>query len=231
MIYIDPPYNTGKELVYPDKFQDNLDTYLKYTGQVDDEGLKISSSTETYGRRHTSWLNMMFSRLKLARHLLTDDGIIAIHIDEHEFSNLTVLLDDIFGAENNLGSIIWDKKNLKGDATKIATQHEYLVLYSKNFEVLKEKSPIKRAKANAETMLAKAKALFNKDGDLEGINKNYKEWLKKQNISGGEAAYKYIDKEGFVYHNVSMAWPNKQQAPDLSYPSKAPCYWKRLSNS
>ena len=214
MIYIDPPYNTDGDFIYPDRFQDNLETYLKYSGQVDDEGFKISSNTETYGRRHTGWLNMMFPRLKLARHLLTEDGLIVIHIDEHEFSNLTSLLDDIFGAENNLGPIIWDKKNPKGDATKIATQHEYLVLYAKNFDILKEKSPIKRAKANAEMMLAKAKSIFSKSDDLEEVNKDYKEWLKKQDVSGGEAAYKYIDENGYVYRNVSMAWPNKKQAPD-----------------
>ena len=214
MIYIDPPYNTGKEFIYPDKFQENLDTYLKYTGQVDDEGMKFSSNTETTGRRHTNWLNMMYPRLKLARHLLTNDGVIAIHIDEHEFSNLTVLLDDIFGAENNFGPIIWDKKNPKGDAKKIATQHEYLVLYAKNFEILKEISPIKRSKANAKLMLERAKYLFGKDEDLDQINKIYKKWLNKQSVSGGEAAYKYIDEDGHVYRNVSMAWPNKQQAPD-----------------
>lgn len=223
MIYIDPPYNTDGDFIYPDRFQDNLDTYLKYSGQIDDEGLKISSNTETYGRRHTSWLNMMFPRLKLARHLLSDNGIIAIHIDEHEFSNITALLDDIFGAENSLGPIIWDKKNPKGDATKIATQHEYLVLYAKNLSVLKEKSPIKRAKANAEMMLEKAKVLFHKEDNLESTNKSFKEWLKKQNISGGEAAYDKIDMNGSVYQSVSMAWPNKQQAPeDYLIPLKHP---------
>jgi len=214
MVYIDPPYNTDGDFIYPDRFQENLDTYLKYSGQVDDEGSKVSSSTETFGRRHTRWLNMIYPRLKLARNLLKDDGILAIHIDEHEFSNLTALLDDIFGAENNLGPIVWDKKNPKGDSTKIATQHEYLILYAKNFEVMKERSPIKRSKANAEIMLAKAKSLFGKTDDLEVINKNYREWLKKQTVSGGEAAYKYIDDNGHVYRNVSMAWPNKQQAPD-----------------
>ena len=76
MIYIDPPYNTGKEFVYPDKFQDNLDTYLKYTGQKGDEGLKFTSNTETGGRKHTNWLNMMYPRLKLAKSLLRQDGVI-----------------------------------------------------------------------------------------------------------------------------------------------------------
>ncbi|MDX8394536.1 MAG: DNA methyltransferase [Mariprofundales bacterium] len=77
-IYIDPPYNTGKEFIYPDKFQENMDTYLKYTGQKDDEGHKFSTNTESTGRYHTNWLNMMYPRLKLARNLLRDDGVIFI---------------------------------------------------------------------------------------------------------------------------------------------------------
>jgi len=87
MIYIDPPYNTGKEFIYPDRFQENLDTYLKYTGQVDDEGMKFSSNTETSGRKHTNWLNMMYPRLKISKNLLTKDGVIFISIDDHEHVN------------------------------------------------------------------------------------------------------------------------------------------------
>ena len=218
MIYIDPPYNTDGDFIYPDRFQDNLDTYLRYTGQIDDDGFKKTSDVETFGRRHTRWLNMMYPRLKLTRSLLSDVGVLAVHIDEHEFSNLTALLDDIFGAENSLGPIIWDKKNPKGDATKIATQHEYIVLYAKNFETLKDKHPIERTKANAEKMLQKAHFFFKtgkKTGkNLAEINESYKEWLKKQDVSGGEAAYNKIDENGHIYQSVSMAWPNKQQASD-----------------
>ena len=87
MVYIDPPYNTGNEFIYPDKYQDNLDTYLRYTRQIDDEGFKISTNSETTGRYHTNWLNMMYPRLKLARNLMSDDGIIFISIDDHEVYN------------------------------------------------------------------------------------------------------------------------------------------------
>src|SRR5690625_2051152 len=100
MIYIDPPYNTGKEFIYPDKFQDNLETYLRYTGQVDDEGKKMSANSETSGRYHTNWLNMMYPRLRLARNLLRDDGVIFISIDDHEVANLRKMCDEIFGEEN-----------------------------------------------------------------------------------------------------------------------------------
>jgi adenine-specific DNA-methyltransferase len=88
MIYIDPPYNTGKEFIYPDKFQDNLDTYLRYTGQKGEEGFKVSSNTESSGRYHTNWLNMMYPRLKLARNLLRDNGVIFISIDDNEVASL-----------------------------------------------------------------------------------------------------------------------------------------------
>ncbi|MFV9645946.1 MAG: site-specific DNA-methyltransferase, partial [Desulfobacterales bacterium] len=179
IIDIDPPYNTEGDFIYPDRYQDNLNTYLRYTGQIDDEGLKLTSNTEASGRKHTNWLNMMLPRLKLARNLLSDEGLIVSHIDEHEFSNLVALMDEVFGPENNLGPIIWDKRNPKGDATKIATQHEYLVIYAKHIDVLKEKHRLKRPKENAERMLAKAKAIFSKMGgnhvpdDLENIVKKY----------------------------------------------------------
>ena len=133
MIYIDPPYNTGKEFIYPDKFQDNLDTYLKYTGQVDDGGRKYSVNSDTSGRYHTNWLNMMYPRLKLARNLLSDDGVIFISIDDHEQVNLKKLCDEIFG-EENLVSNLCIINNMKGrnDKINIATAHEYLLIYQKN---------------------------------------------------------------------------------------------------
>jgi adenine-specific DNA-methyltransferase len=214
MIYIDPPYNTGNDFVYKDDFKDGVKNYLEMTGQLDGEGKKSGTNSNSAGRYHTNWLNMMYPRLKLARNLLRDDGVLAIHIDEHEFLNLTKLLDEIFGEENNIGPIVWDKKNPKGDSTKIATQHEYIVLYSKNFERLVASSPLKRIKKNAKMMLGKADQFFKNNNNIEDVNVAYREWLKKQKISGGEAAYDKIDESGSVYQSVSMAWPNKQQAPD-----------------
>ena len=135
MIYIDPPYNTGKEFIYPDKFQDNLDTYLRYTKQKDDEGLKTSSNAESSGRYHTNWLNMMYPRLKLARNLLTDDGVIFISIDNNEIHNLRKICDEVFGEENLIESFIWDKKNsAKGvpPQNMVVNVHEYILCYSKS---------------------------------------------------------------------------------------------------
>jgi len=132
MIYIDPPYNTGKEFIYPDKFQDNLDTYMKYTGQKDDEGFKFSSNTESSGRYHTNWLNMMYPRLKLAKNLLRDDGIVFVSIDDNEVRNLLSLMNEIFGEENFVGSVCWKNKYGAGAKTKgFIEVHEYILCYSK----------------------------------------------------------------------------------------------------
>lgn len=132
MIYIDPPYNTGKEFIYPDRFQDNLETYLKYTGQKDDEGFKFSSNTESSGRYHTNWLSMMYPRLKLARNLLSEDGAIFISIDDNEQANLKAVCDEIFGESNFLTKIIV-QSNKRGQTYKeIAKCHEYLFVYYKS---------------------------------------------------------------------------------------------------
>ncbi len=132
MIYIDPPYNTGKEFIYPDKYQENLDTYLRYTGQKDDEGFSTSSNSESSGRFHTNWLNMIYPRLKLAKSLLKTDGVIFISIDDHEQANLKSICDEIFGIENFVAcvSVI---NNMKGrnDRANIATAHEHLLIYSR----------------------------------------------------------------------------------------------------
>lgn len=130
LIYIDPPYNTGKDFVYPDNFQDNISNYLELTGQIE-SGQKISSNTESNGRFHTDWLNMMYPRLKLARSLLKSNGVIFISIDDRELNNLRTLANEIFGEENFVATITV-VNNLKGrnDKKHIAACHEYVVIYS-----------------------------------------------------------------------------------------------------
>ena len=136
MIYIDPPYNTGNEFIYPDRFADNLDTYLRYTGQIDDEGFKISVNAETSGRYHTNWLNMMYPRLKLSKNLLRDDGAIFISIDDNEVANLRQICDEIYGEENFLATIIWQKVfSPKNTAAYFSEDHDYIVVYSKRKEL------------------------------------------------------------------------------------------------
>ncbi len=132
LIYIDPPYNTGKDFVYPDNFQDNIKNYLELTGQTGEGGKKLSSNTEASGRFHTDWLNMMYPRLKLARNLLREDGVIFISIDDGELGNLKTELDEIFGAENFVAQLVWEKMyTTKNDASLISTCHDYILCYAR----------------------------------------------------------------------------------------------------
>ena len=135
MIYIDPPYNTGNDFVYADDFTEDAEEYLARSGQFDDQGNRLEQNTESNGRFHTDWLNMLYSRLRFAKNLLSDDGIIAISIDEHEIDNCTKVCDDVFGRINRIGIIII-KSNPRGSMSTgiIGNLHEYLVLYARNAE-------------------------------------------------------------------------------------------------
>lgn len=139
MIYIDPPYNTGKEFVYPDDYADNIQNYLELTGQINESGRRITTNTETSGRYHTNWLNMMYPRLKLARNLLRDDGVIFISIDDHEVSNLRKICDEIFGEENFRNQIVVRRgaKSVQAQFEtwdKLGQDTEYILFYTKNSE-------------------------------------------------------------------------------------------------
>lgn len=135
MIYIDPPYNTGQEFIYPDKYQENLETYLRFTGQMDDEGMKKSSNTETTGRKHTNWLSMMMPRLKCAKSVLSPDGIIFISINDKEQANLKLLCDDVFGEENFVGCVTWKARakpvNVGEAKYRPQREVEYVLVYQK----------------------------------------------------------------------------------------------------
>ncbi|MGI9255789.1 MAG: site-specific DNA-methyltransferase [Salinispira sp.] len=139
MIYIDPPYNTGKDFVYKDNFRDNIKNYKEITGQVDGEGRNISNNPETSGRYHTDWLNMMYPRLKLARNLLRDDGVIFMSIDDNEVANLRKICDEIFGEENFLSTLIWNKQHSQQQGL-FKRYHEYVHVYAKN-ELVHENIP------------------------------------------------------------------------------------------
>ena len=133
MIYIDPPYNTGKEFIYPDKYAETLETYLAYAGLVDDEGKKFSTNSPNEGRFHTRWLNMIYPRLYLARNLLREDGVIFISIDDNEVSNLRKLCDEIFGEDNFVANVVWQKKySVSNDDPSIAPMHDHILSYRKS---------------------------------------------------------------------------------------------------
>ena len=132
MIYIDPPYNTGHDFVYPDNFKDSIGNYKALTGQTDDEGKSTRANPETSGRYHTDWLNMMYPRLILARNLLTDDGVIFISIADEEVANLRKICDDVFGEENFITEFIWEKKKKPSFLHRnVGKLSDYIVCYAK----------------------------------------------------------------------------------------------------
>jgi adenine-specific DNA-methyltransferase len=140
MIYIDPPYNTGKDFVYPDDYSDPLEHYLRITGQIDEEGNLQSNIADLNGKKHSRWLTMMYPRMFIAKQLLRDDGVIFITVDDTEYSNLRLLMDEIFGSENWIATIIWQKtdspsRNDKG--RPVSAYHDYILLYAKNKAVAK----------------------------------------------------------------------------------------------
>lgn len=146
LIYIDPPYNTGKDFVYPDNFQDNIRNYLELTGQVEG-GQKISSNTEASGRFHTDWLNMMYPRLKLARNLLREDGVIFITIDDNEVFHLRQLLNDVFGEENFVANVVWNHtKQSKNDEKYFSRHHNQILVFRKSDK--SEKFQFERSEEN-----------------------------------------------------------------------------------
>lgn len=131
MIYIDPPYNTGNEFIYPDNYSESLDTYLEYTGQKDSEGRRFSTNTETDGRFHSKWMNMMYPRLFLAKNLLREDGVIFISIDDKEVHNLRSLCNEILGEENFVANFIWEKRTNRENRKLVSVRHDYIICYCK----------------------------------------------------------------------------------------------------
>ena len=133
MIYIDPPYNTGNDFVYEDDFAESTSEYLANSGQYDEQGNRLVTNSESNGRFHTDWLNMMYPRLKVARELLTEDGVIFISIDDNEAENLCKICDEIFGESNWKANIIWQHSvQPKGYLDKFSVHHNFILMYSKS---------------------------------------------------------------------------------------------------
>ena len=137
MIYIDPPYNTGNDFIYEDDFAESTDAFFERSNQVDEEGNRLIANTESNGRFHSDWLSMMYSRLKLARNLLKDNGVVCISIDDNEVRNIRALCDEIFGEKNFIATVLWERAfspiNLK---KHFSSNHDYLIFYSKNIDIV-----------------------------------------------------------------------------------------------
>jgi len=171
LIYIDPPYNTGKDFVYPDNFHDSIQNYMELTGQVEG-GRKISSNTDASGRFHTDWLNLLYPRLKLARNLMREEGLIFVSIDDSEVHHLRALLSEVFGEENFVGNVVWEKAYTANMTAKfISNTHDHILIYAKSIEFAAI-GKIERT----EDQVAKFR---NPDNDPRGV------W-KAENLSAGK---------------------------------------------
>jgi adenine-specific DNA-methyltransferase len=209
MIYIDPPYNTGKEFIYPDKYAETLDTYLEYTGQKAADGKKFSTNSDTSGRFHSRWLNMMYPRLYLAKNLLRQDGVIFISVDDHEQPNLRIICDSIFGAENFVGPICW-KNATDNNPTNIAVEHEYILCYCRSRDHLSPewKSSISPAK---DVLIEVGATLCADSQDDEALQEAYTKWYRENKAYLGPLdRYKYIDRGGVYTGSQSVHNPGKE---------------------
>lgn len=209
LIYIDPPYNTGKDFVYPDDFRDNIKNYLELTGQVEG-GRKISSNTEASGRFHTDWLNMTYPRLKLARNLLREDGVILISIDDHEVDNLRRVCDEVFGEENCVACMVWEKGR-KNDAKLISVGHEYVLAFAKSLGLLRKTKTIWREeKPGAREIWEKYLELRRLHGENNAIIETHLQaWyssLPKTHPSKKWSRYKRVDANG-PWRDRDISWP------------------------
>ena len=162
MIYIDPPYNTGNDFIYEDDFAESTDEFFERSNQTDDEGNKLVANTESNGRFHSDWLSMIYSRLKLARNLLTDDGVVFISIDDGEIENLKKACCEIFGDDNFTAHIIWEKKYAPAnDAKWFSANHDHILVFSKNKSLFKPKLLPRTAEQN--------ERYTNRDNDYRGV--------------------------------------------------------------
>lgn len=196
MIYIDPPYNTGNDFVYDDDFAESTSEYLANSGQYDEQGNRLVANTESNGRFHTDWLNMIYPRLKVARDLLTEDGVIFISIDDNEVVNLKEICNEIFGSSNFVSQIVWEQGR-KSMAAQIAINHEYCLIYCKNrIENIKNDS---------------LKSNHNWSDKKEGLEQIYNEYENLKNIYGSD--YNAIEKgiKAF-YKSLSDDNPAKRQS-------------------
>jgi adenine-specific DNA-methyltransferase len=178
-IYIDPPYNTGKDFVYPDNYKEGLASYLEFTKQVDEGGRKLSTNSESEGRYHSNWLNMMYPRLKLARNLLSQDGVILMSIDDNEFDNLHKIANEVFGETNEIGVFSVTKAEGGGLAKHVIKGHDYLLAYARSINAFK---PLMRPKDIRGRIV-------ERDGEEYWIEED---WLRKEFGKYGTCPYEDI---------------------------------------
>lgn len=210
MIYIDPPYNTGSDLVYEDDFAEDKAAYFERSSQKDERGNRLIINTETNGRFHSDWLSMLYSRLKLARNLLSDNGVILISIDDNEIDNSIKLCCEIFGEANFIANVVWEKGR-KNDAKLFSVGHEYILIFAKSMNSLKEAGTIWREeKPGAREIWDKYLELRKQHGKNDTlIESDLSAWysaLPKNHPSKKWSRYKRIDSHG-PWRDRDISWP------------------------
>lgn len=184
LIYIDPPYNTGNDFIYDDDFAESSAEYLARSGQRSESGDRLVANTEANGRFHSDWLSMMYSRLKLARSLLADDGVLIAAIGDHEHANLRLLLDQVFGAQNFISDVVW-QGGRKNDSRYLSNGADYMLIYAKNETRLSELGVRWREpKAGLDMALAKATSIWSSRRNDDDAAVQWKRWLKSKKAAG-----------------------------------------------
>jgi adenine-specific DNA-methyltransferase len=228
-IYIDPPYNTGSDFVYKDNFKEGERAYWEQTG-VTQDGVKMSTNTKADGRYHSNWLNMIYPRLLVARQLLREDGVIFVSIDDNEVTHLRKVMDEVFGEGNFVACIVWEKTR-KNDARFFSNGHEYMLVFAKNLEYLKELGVLWRdVKPGAPEIIAEWRAIKARVGETnfeaqqEGLRSWYQQ-LSKTHPSKKLSRYKSVDKWG-PWRDGDLSWPGEdgENYQEVIHPlSKLPC--------
>lgn len=211
LIYIDPPYNTGNDFIYHDDFADPLAAYLIQTGQMTESGDMTTSAPEKAGRFHSNWLSMMYPRLSMARQMLREDGFIVVSIDDAEQFNLRQLMNDVFGEENFVANLVFDR-NRKNDAKLFSVGHEYMVVYARNKAFLKESDVELRAlKDGIEEVRAEFERLRDEHGDnWEAIQAGilaYYQTFEADDPRLPMARYRKVDRDGPYRTDGDISWP------------------------
>ena len=203
MIYIDPPYNTGKDFIYQDDFSKAEDDYLQESGQKDGEGNRFIANTDSNGRFHSDWLSMIYSRLKLARNLLKGDGVVFISIDDNEVHNLTSICHDIFGSENYIAKIVHKNNALKNQSKFIGVSTEYALAFAKDMTLLKKKADWKERKLGADEVCKFIRKELNKGKNDDEVLELVKELYARPKYSH-LSRWNKIDSNGvFMDDNLS----------------------------
>ena len=228
LIYIDPPYNTGKDFIYRDNFTAGRQSFDQISGERNEEGGRLVSNPESRGRFHTDWLNMIFPRLLVAKRLLSEEGLIMISIDDAEQASLRRLCDQVFGEQNFVAQLVWEKGR-KNDAKFFSVGHEYLLVYARELATLRSRSEIWReAKPGAKEIWIEFLRLNEMHGDnYAGIEKDLSDWysgLPKSHPSKKWARYKRVDKHG-PWRDRDISWPGGDGPRyDVLHPkTKKPC--------